>query len=74
MLYEDYVWVSLGNAMKAKQSKASKASKGARKKTNLVEQTIAAVHASILACLLFKLYEDYVWVSLGNAMKQSKAT
>jgi hypothetical protein len=31
------------------------------------------MHASI-ACLL--LYEDYVWVSLGNAMKakQSKAT
>jgi hypothetical protein len=22
LLYEDYVWVSLGNAMKAKQSKA----------------------------------------------------
>ncbi len=27
LLYEDYVWVSLGNAMKAKQSK-SKANKG----------------------------------------------
>ncbi len=24
LLYEDYVWVSLGNAMKAKQSKANK--------------------------------------------------
>jgi hypothetical protein len=31
--------------------------------------TSPEVHASI-ACLLFKLYEDYVWVSLGNAMKE----
>jgi hypothetical protein len=23
LLYEDYVWISLGNAMKAKQSKAN---------------------------------------------------
>jgi hypothetical protein len=32
------------------------------------------MHASI-ACLLLPVYEDYVWVSLGNAMKakQSKA-
>jgi hypothetical protein len=26
LLYEDYVWVSLGNAMKAKQSKAKSTS------------------------------------------------
>jgi hypothetical protein len=26
LLYEDYVWVSLGNAMKAKQSKAKQSS------------------------------------------------
>jgi hypothetical protein len=28
LLYEDYVWVSLGNAMKAKQSKANRGSTG----------------------------------------------
>jgi hypothetical protein len=27
LLYEDYVWVSLGNAMKAKQSKAKQMGK-----------------------------------------------
>jgi hypothetical protein len=39
---------------------------------NFSSVSIECMHASI-ACLL--LYEDYVWVSLGNAMKakQSKA-
>ncbi len=41
-------------------------------RTPLARGKAECMHASI-ACLL--LYEDYVWVSLGNAMKtqQSKA-
>jgi hypothetical protein len=27
------------------------------------------MHASIACVMLFKLYEDYVWVLLGNVMK-----
>ena len=39
LLYEDYVWVSLGNAMKAKQSKLQKGAVGPA-----IEEPLVRVH------------------------------
>jgi hypothetical protein len=66
------VWVSLGNAMKAKQSKSVVVIKTTKLGTRVCVG-FTKCDESKAACLL--LYGDYVWVSLGNAMKakQSKS-
>jgi hypothetical protein len=67
LLYGDYVWVSLGNAMKAKQSKAKQTTW-----RKVLATRIIMMHsrAKPRACLLL-VVDNYVcqWAPLGNAMK-----
>ncbi len=53
-LYEDYVWVSLGNAMKAKQSKANGASAelwgGSRQRVRPVQTVVISGLRHLVRC------------------------